>query len=105
MVPRPDIGLIVYGSKWCGDCFAAKRFLRQHNIPFSEVDIDEDPDAAEELMRRTGKRAVPQFVLNGQWFQPYKRGQGFLHAEMKQLLGIRDPAPETVEAAEAAAAE
>jgi mycoredoxin len=50
---------------WCGDCREAKRFLRLHNIPFNEVNIESTPGAAEEVIRRTGKRAIPQFVING----------------------------------------
>ena len=34
------------------------------------------------------KRAIPQFVLNGQWIQPYRPGQGFLHDEMSALFGV-----------------
>ena len=46
------------------------------------------PTAAEEVIKNTGKRAIPQFVINGQWVQPYRPGEGFLYEEMKQLLGI-----------------
>ncbi len=80
--------LIVYTSYWCHDCSTAKRFLKEHNIPFREIDIESTPGAAEEVVRRTGKRAIPQFVINGEWIQPYRPGEGFLYDEMKELLGI-----------------
>ena len=67
----------------------AKRFLQQHSIPYKEIDIETTPGAAEEVVRRTGKRAIPQFVINGEWIQPYRPGEGFLHEEMSELLGIR----------------
>jgi mycoredoxin len=81
----------VYSSFWCSDCRTAKRFLAEHNIPYREVDIESAPGAAEEVVRRTGKRAIPQFVINGQWIQPYRTGEGFLYDEMKALLGISPP--------------
>ena len=80
--------LLVYTAFWCPDCRTAKRFLAEHNVPFKEIDIESTPGAAEEVVRRTGKRAIPQFVIGGQWVQPYRPGEGFLYDEMKELLGI-----------------
>ena len=80
--------LIVYSASWCHDCREAKRFLTRHNIPFQEIDIETTPGAAEEVIRRTGKRAVPQFVIDGEWVQPYRPGQGFLHDEMAERFGV-----------------
>jgi mycoredoxin len=80
--------LIVYSSQWCPDCHTAKRFLARHNISYTEIDIERTPGAAQEIIARTGKRAIPQFVINGAWVQPYRPGEGFLYEEMSQLLGI-----------------
>ncbi len=82
--------LLVYTSAWCPDCREAKRFLQKHQISFQEIDIETTPGAADEVIRRTGKRAIPQFVIDGQWVQPYKPGQGFLYEEMSKLLGVRN---------------
>jgi glutaredoxin len=83
--------LIVYTAPWCRDCREAKRFLAKHNIAYDEVDIETTPGAAEEVIRRTGKRAIPQFVLDGVWVQPYRPGEGFLYDEMSELLGVSEP--------------
>jgi glutaredoxin len=80
--------VIVYSAQWCPDCRTAKRFLTRHNIAFHEIDIEADPLAAQELIRRTGKRAIPQFVINGEWVQPYRPGRGFLYEEMAERLGL-----------------
>lgn len=80
--------LLVYSAPRCPDCRTAKRFLEKHGIPYTEVNIESTPDAAEEVIRRTGKRAIPQFVINGEWVQPYRPGEGFLFDEMRELLGI-----------------
>ena len=81
----------VYTSFWCPDCREAKRFLQQHSIAFEEVDIENTPGAADEVVKRTGKRAIPQFVINGEWIQPYRPGEGFLYEEMAELLGVKEP--------------
>jgi len=80
--------LIVYTAPWCGDCRVAKRWLAQNNIAYQEINIEETPGAAEEVIRQTGKRAIPQFVLNDQWIQPYVPGMGFKYQEMAELFGI-----------------
>ncbi|HUS20014.1 MAG TPA: glutaredoxin family protein [Terriglobales bacterium] len=82
------MNLIVYSAPWCGDCREAKRFLAKHNIPFTEIDIESTPGAAAEVIKQTGKRAIPQFVIDGKWVQPYRPGQGFLYDEMSKLLGV-----------------
>jgi mycoredoxin len=80
--------LLVYSASWCRDCREAKRFLAKHAIPYTEIDIESTPGAADEVIAKTGKRAIPQFVLNGKWIQPYKPGLGFLHEEMAELFGV-----------------
>jgi glutaredoxin len=84
------MALLVYSAPWCPDCRTAKRFLEQHSIPYQEINIEATPGAAEEVVRRTGKRAIPQFVLDGEWVQPYRPGEGFLYEEMSELLGVVD---------------
>jgi mycoredoxin len=82
--------LLVYSSPWCPDCREAKRFLKQYNITYTEIDIEATPGAAQEVIARTGKRAIPQFVIDGEWIQPYRPGRGFLYDEMKSRFGIQD---------------
>ena len=80
--------LTVYSASWCRDCREAKRFLTNHNIPFKEIDIENTPGAADLVIANTGKRAIPQFVLDGKWVQPYTPGRGFLYEEMSTLFGV-----------------
>ena len=83
--------ITVYSAAWCRDCRTAKRFLTDHNLPFTEVDIESTPGAAEAVIANVGKRAIPQYVIDGKWVQPYKPGQGFLYDEMSELFGITQP--------------
>ncbi len=80
--------VIMYGVTWCGDCRAARRFLDSHGIEYTEIDIDRDREASIELVRRVGKRAIPQLVIDGEWFQPYIPGRGLQIDELHQRLGI-----------------
>ena len=83
------MNVTVYSAFWCPDCRVAKRFLDQHSIPYTNIDIETTPGAADEVLKRTGKRAIPQFVIDGEWVQPYRIGEGFLYEEMSKRLGIK----------------
>jgi len=80
--------LVVYSAAWCPDCREAKRFLEKHGIPYKEVDVEATPGAAEELVKRTGRQSLPQFVIDGEWIKPYHPREGFLYEEMSKRLGI-----------------
>ena len=79
---------MVYSATWCRDCREAKRFLEKHRIAYTEIDIETNPGAAEEVIRHVGKRAIPQFVVDGKWIQPYRPGGGFLHQEMEEFFRV-----------------
>ena len=83
--------ITVYTAFWCPDCRVAKRFLKSHNLAFTEIDIETTPGAADEVIKQTGKRAIPQFVINGEWVQPYTPEEGFLYEEMTKRLGLDKP--------------
>jgi mycoredoxin len=80
--------VLVYSASWCRDCRVAKRFLEKYNIAYTEIDIEANPEAAEEVFRNVGKRAIPQFVVDGKWIQPYRPGQGFLYDEMTEFFRL-----------------
>ncbi|HEY1649820.1 MAG TPA: glutaredoxin family protein [Terracidiphilus sp.] len=81
----------VYTAAWCRDCRAAKQFLESHGIAYTEIDVDADPKASDDVIRHVGKRAIPQMVIDGEWFQPYKPGRGLLLDELRQRLNIPRP--------------
>lgn len=78
----------IYATSWCPDCRRARKFLDEHGIEYTVIDVDANKEASEEVLRRVGKRAVPQLVIDGVWFQPYKPGQGLLLDELHQRLQI-----------------
>jgi glutaredoxin len=56
--------IVMYGTLWCGDCHRSRAFLDEHEVPYTFIDIDDDPDAAVivERMQRGG-RSVPTIVF------------------------------------------
>lgn len=82
------MNVLMYTSTWCRDCRSAKHFLETHGIEYTEINVDLDSVAEKEVLRQVGKRAVPQLVIDGEWFQPYRPGRGLLYEELHERLGI-----------------
>jgi len=44
-----------------------KNYLDEQNIPYREVNVQEDEEAGRKLVETAGHMSVPQSELNGQW--------------------------------------
>jgi len=55
----------VYTMGSCPFCVRAKRLLRARGIPYDEIDVGGDAEARADLVRRTGRRTVPQIFIDG----------------------------------------
>jgi mycoredoxin len=59
----------VYCTEWCPDCWRAKAFLKDRGIAFTEVNIEQNPDAEDIVIEANhGKRKVPTFEVAGRYF-------------------------------------
>ncbi len=64
-----NVPIRIYTTSWCPDSRRAKQFLREHQLPFEEIDIEAHPEAAEFVQRvNNGKRIVPTFDVGGRVF-------------------------------------
>jgi mycoredoxin len=61
--------VIIYSTGWCPDCRRAKNFLRERGVEFEEVNIEEDPEAEELVLRANqGRRRVPTLRVGQRYF-------------------------------------
>ena len=61
--------ITIYGTSWCVDCRRAKKFLQERGVDFSEVNIDEEPDAEELVLQvNEGRRKVPTIKVGDRYF-------------------------------------
>lgn len=55
----------LYSTQWCGYCSRLKAQLDRAGIPFLEVNIEEDEEAAEKVMSANGgNRTVPTLIFS-----------------------------------------
>jgi glutaredoxin 3 len=55
----------VYTTVTCPYCVRAKRLLQERGVPFEEFDVSEDAQLRLDVMRRSGRRTVPQIFIDG----------------------------------------
>ena len=56
--------LIMYTTPWCGYCVRLKGQLSREGIPFEEIDIEQDPQAAAVVASHNGgNQTVPTVVF------------------------------------------
>jgi glutaredoxin 3 len=60
-VTQPAVTL--YVSDWCPYCERAKGLLRQKNVVFSEINVEDEPKLREEMIARSNRRTVPQIFI------------------------------------------
>ena len=49
----------VYSTPTCPYCVMAKDFLKKKGVKFEDIDVSEDEEAGEELVKKTGQYGVP----------------------------------------------
>ena len=76
--------VIIYTTSWCGACKKAVAWLEDKGIDYEERDIEDDPEAEAEYLRKArGRRGVPLIDVGGQIMQ------GFSPSRLQQMLAKR----------------
>ena len=65
--------VVMFGTSGCSWCRRAKRYFKEHRVPFKEVDIERDPQAARDIVRKTGQRGVPVIKIGSSWIVGFDR--------------------------------
>lgn len=59
--------ITVYTTNTCPYCTMLKNFLDDKGVAYKEVNVQQDPIAAQRLVNATGQMGVPQSNVNGNW--------------------------------------
>jgi glutaredoxin 3 len=65
--------VILFSTPSCSWCKRAKRYLKENRVSFKEVNIERDPKAAQDLVKKTGQTGVPVIKIGGRWIVGFDR--------------------------------
>ncbi len=82
MQTQPKV--VMFTTPTCSFCNSAKRYFREKQIRFTEVDVSRDISAARDLQRRTGQTGVPVILINN------RPVVGFDKPRINQMLNIKN---------------
>lgn len=82
------VPVTVYSTKNCPYCRMVKAFLDNHGIPFQDVDVAEDKEAAKKMVEASGQFGVPVVVWGDEVVV------GFDAEKLGELAGAESPTGE-----------
>ena len=56
----------VYSTQNCPFCVSAKALLKSKNLNFHEIDVSDDIESLQKMIKLSGLRSVPQIFINNQ---------------------------------------
>ena len=74
--------VVLFSTSACSWCRRAKRYFREQRVPFKEVNLERDPEAARDVVRKTGQTGVPVIKIGNRWIV------GFDKERIEKELGL-----------------
>jgi glutaredoxin-like YruB-family protein len=78
-----DKKVTVYSTPTCPFCVRAKQYLKDNNIQFEDIDVSENHEKAQEMIKKSGQMGVPVLEIDGTIIV------GFDKEKIKETLGIK----------------
>lgn len=57
--------ITVYSAPWCGFCAAAKRYLDDKGVKYTDKNVDDDRAFAQEAVEKSGQMGIPVLDIDG----------------------------------------
>ncbi len=74
--------ITVYSTSSCPYCTMAKDFLKENKIEFEGINVQENQEAAQEMVKKSGQYGVPVIDIDGEIII------GFDKNRIKELLKL-----------------
>lgn len=72
----------IYSTPTCPFCMMTKKFLKENNIDFEDIDVSTDQAKAQEMVQKSGQMAVPVIDIDGEIIV------GFDKEKIRKALGL-----------------
>jgi len=78
-----DKKITVYSTPTCPFCIRAKQFLKDNKMQFEDIDVSENQDKAQEMIKKSGQMGVPVVDIDGEIIV------GFDKEKIKEVLELK----------------
>jgi glutaredoxin 3 len=58
---------VIFSTPTCSWCRRAKKYFRERGVSFKEINVERDPSAVRDLVRKTGQGGVPVIKIGNAW--------------------------------------
>jgi glutaredoxin 3 len=65
--------VLLFSTPTCSWCRRAKRYFKDRGVPFKEINIERDLDAARDIVRKTGQTGMPVIKIGSKWIVGFDR--------------------------------
>lgn len=72
----------IYSTPSCPFCMMTKRFMKENNIDFEDIDVSIDQAKAQEMVQKSGQMAVPIVDIDGEIIVGFDKGR------IRKALGL-----------------
>lgn len=76
------MNVTVYSTPTCPYCKLAKKFLKEHDIAFTDIDVSADGEKAQQMIKKTGQMGVPVIEIDDETII------GYDEKKMRKMLKI-----------------
>ncbi len=73
----------IYSTPTCPYCKLAKEFLNEHKITFTDINVADNPTAANEMVKLSGQMGVPVIDVDGSIIVGWNQGA------LEEALGMK----------------
>ena len=81
--------VVLYGTRFCSYCLAARRLVDEKGITFEDISVDTDLDLRMEILEKSGQRTVPQIWVGSTHVGGYSDLQALeTSGDLDELLSI-----------------
>lgn len=84
-MPEKTPKVRIFSTPGCSYCRAEKEYLKDKKVKFEDIDVSQNPDAANEMIEKTGQMGVPVTIIDNKIVIV-----GFDREALKKALKIKD---------------
>ncbi len=69
------MAVTMYSTPSCGYCKKLKDYFKENKVPFSDYNVADDMQRAEEMVKKSGQMGVPVVDINGTVIVGFNKAQ------------------------------